>query len=39
MNAVLVPYGHSVCTNQYTKKPERKTHSESRDINENYIVQ
>ena len=39
MNAVLVRYGHSVRTKQYTKIPKRKTQSERRDINENDIVQ
>ena len=39
MNTVLVQYGHSVGTKQYTKKPERKAGSESRDIAENNIVQ
>ena len=40
MNTVLVRYDHSVRTKQYTKKkPERKICSESRDIDENDIVQ
>ena len=39
MNMPLVRYGHSVCTKPFTKKPERKTGSESRDISENDIVQ
>ena len=39
MNTVLVRYGHSVRTEQYTKKLECKTHRESRDIDENDIVQ
>ena len=39
MNTVLVQYGHSVHKKQYTKKPERKICSESRDIDENKIVQ
>ena len=39
MNTVLVWYGHSLRTKQYTKKPERKIRSESRDIDENDIVQ
>ena len=34
MKTVLVRYGHSVRTKQYTKKPERKIRSESRDIDE-----
>ena len=40
MNTVLVRYGHSVRTKRTIyKKLEHKTHSESRDINENNIVQ
>ena len=39
MNTVLVQYGHSVRTKQYTKNPERKIRSESRDIDKNDIVQ
>ena len=39
MNTVLVRYGHSVPEKQYTKKPECKICSESRDINENNMVQ
>ena len=39
MNTVLVQYGHSVRTKQYAKKPERKIRSDSRDIDENDIVQ
>ena len=38
MNTVLVRYGHSLRTKQYTKKPERKIRSESRDVDENDIV-
>ena len=38
MNTVLVRYGHSVRTKQHRKNPERKTRSESRDIDENDIV-
>ena len=38
MNTVLVGYGHFVRTKQDRKKPERKTRSESRDIDENDIV-
>ena len=38
MNSVLVRYGHSLRTKQYTKKTKRKIRSESRDINENDIV-
>ena len=38
MNTVLVLYGHFVGTKQYTKKPECKTRSESRDIDANDIV-
>ena len=39
MNTVLVQYDCSVRTKQYTKKPERKIRSESRNIDENDIVQ
>ena len=39
MNTVLVRYGHSLRTKHYTKKTERKIRSESRDIDENDIVQ
>ena len=39
MNTVLVRYGHPVRTKQYTNKTEHKTYSESRDIDENDIVQ
>ena len=39
MNTVLVRHGLSRRTKQYTKKPERKIRSESRDIDENDIVQ
>ena len=39
MNTVLVRYGHSVRKKQYTKKFERKICRESRDIDENKIVQ
>ena len=39
MKTVLVRYGHSIRTKQYTKKPERKIHSESRDIDGNDILQ
>ena len=39
MNKVLVRYGHPVHNKQYTKKTERKIRSESRDIDENKIVQ
>ena len=39
MNTVLVRYGHSLRTKQYTNKTERKIRSESRDIDENDIVQ
>ena len=39
MNTVLVRYLHSVRKKQYIKKPERKICSESRDIDENKIVQ
>ena len=35
----LVRYGNYVRTKRYEKKPERKTRIESRDINENKIVQ
>ena len=38
MNTVLVRCGHPVRTKQYALK-ERKTRSESRDIDENEIVQ
>ena len=38
MNTVLVRYGHSDHTKQYTKKNERKIRSESRDIDGNDIV-
>ena len=38
MNTVLVRC-HFVRKKQYTKKTKRKTHSESRDINENDIIQ
>ena len=40
MNTVLVRYGHSLRTKQYTKKKtERKIRSKSRDIDEKDIVQ
>ena len=39
MDTILVRYGHSVRTKQYTKKSERKICSESRDIDENDIIQ
>ena len=39
MNTVLVQYGHSLHTKQYTKKPKHKIRSESRYIDENDIVQ
>ena len=40
MNTVLVRCGHSVIKkNNIQKKPERKIRSESRDIDENNIVQ
>ena len=39
MNTVLVRYGHSVHKKTIYKKPERKIRSESRDIDENQIVQ
>ena len=39
MNTVLVRYGHSLRTKQYTKKNEHKIRSESRDIDENDIIQ
>ena len=40
MNTVLVRHGHSIHKKQYTKKtPERKIRSESRDIDENKIIQ
>ena len=38
MNTVLVRYGYYVRQNDMNKKPERKTSSESRDIDENKIV-
>ena len=40
MNTVLVQYGHSLRTKQYTKKkkPERKIRSEGRDIDENDMT-
>ena len=39
MNTVLVRYGHSLRTKQYTKKLELKIRIESRYIDENDIVQ
>ena len=39
MNTVLVRYGHSVRTKQYTKKLDRKIRSKSGDIDENEIIQ
>ena len=39
MNTVLVRYGHPLRTIPYTEKSERKIRSESRDIDENDIVQ
>ena len=40
MNTVLVRYGYSVHTKQYTKNPNAKHAAlESRDIDENDIVQ
>ena len=40
MNTVLVRYGHPVCTKQYTKKnPNAKLKIQSRDIDENEIIQ
>ena len=39
MDTILIQYGLSVRTKQYTKKPERKICSESRDIDEKDILQ
>ena len=39
MNTVLVRYGHSLHTKQYTKKPNAKYTVKAADIDENDIIQ